>query len=192
MVEKTKQLKKHDTYAGEIDINDFSTWQPNKARINKYAEADDLKNILDMKEKQKKEMNNYFSMTFDELRGIGAISNTDGRPVSTLTNEKWQKEFAIRKLFVTPSRNNKMQGKYSRGSEIWNAERDGNYDGYTNWQSYCRYINDILSNIKAGQVDYCYYIYQIMDLLKFHCNDLRTRYCDGYWEVWLDANKNRL
>ena len=79
-----------------------------------------------------------------------------------------------------------MKGKYSKESGIWNEETNGTYHGLTNWQSYCSYINDVLRNIRKGQVDYCYYIYQILDLLKFHYSDLKTKYCDGYWEVWLE------
>lgn len=178
--------KNHNTYAGEIDIADFSTCSPNKKRINKYVEADNLEKSISEKGLNRKEMKKYQSMTLEELREMKLVSNTNGRPSSTLTDEKWQKEFNIRKLFVKPSPLKKMQGKYSKESGMWNEETQGEYDGVTNWQSYCSYINDILSNIRAGQVDYCYYIYQIMDLLKFHHNDLRTKYCDGYWKVWLE------
>lgn len=183
---KTSYTQNHNTFAGEIDIDDFSTETPNKKRINKYIEADNLEKTIIKKERQKKEMKNYQSMTLEELREMKLVSNTNGRPSSTLTDDKWQKEFNIRKLFVTPTNLKKMQGKYSKESGVWNVETQGEYHGITNWQSYCSYINDILSNIRVGQVDYCYYIYQIMDLLKFHYNDLRTKYCDGYWEVWLE------
>ena len=118
------------------------------------------------------------------------ISNTNGRPISTLTDEKWQKEFNVRKLFVKPySKKVKRLGQLRRDSQetgYWNEETMGTYHGATNWQEYCSFINDVLRNIRAGQVDYLYYIYQITDLLKFHYDDLRTRYCDGYWEVWLE------
>lgn len=182
----TVTSKNHNTYAGEIDINDFSTETPNKKRINKYVEADSFEKTIIEKEQQKKKMKKYQSMTLEELREMKLISNTNGRPSSTLTDEKWQKELNIRKLFVNPTILKKMQGKYSKESGMWNEETQREYDGVTNWQSYCSYINDILSNIRAGQEDYCYYIYQIMDLLKFHYNDLRTKYCEGYWKVWLE------
>lgn len=128
-------------------------------------------------------------MTLEELREEKTILNTNGRPSSTLTNEKWQKEFEAQKLSVTPykdGKTKKLSGKYSRESGKWNSETKSTYWGCTNWQSYSSFINDILSNIRAGQVDYCYYSYQIFDLAKFHYDDLRTRYCDGYWEVWLE------
>lgn len=127
-------------------------------------------------------------MTPEELKSKKILSHTDGRPSSTLTDEQWQKEFTIRKLFITPykrGKSKKFSSKYVREKETWREETQRTYEGYTNWQSYSAFINDILSNIRAGQVDYCYYIYQISDLVRFHYNDLRTKYCDGYWEVWL-------
>ena len=182
----TTTLKNHNTFSGDIDIEDFSTSSPNKKRINKYRDADNLEKLIKEKGEKNKEMKKYQSMTLEELRKMRLISNTNGRPTSTLTDEKWQKEFEVRKLFIKPSVHDRMRGKYSKESEYWNEDTMGSYCGVTNWQSYCRYINDILSNIRAGQVDYTYYIYQIMDLLKFHYNDLKTKYCDGYWAVWLE------
>ena len=110
------------------------------------------------------------------------------RPEPNLTNKEWQEELAIRKLYITPYNKNisKLGGKYSRGSNSWNPGTDGEYHGTTNWQQYCTYINSVLSTIRSGEHDYCYYKYQIMDLLKFHYDTLRTKYCDGYWEVWLE------
>lgn len=190
MITKPNYTQNHNTFAGEIDINDFSTFSPSKKRINKYIEADSLEKTIIEKEIQKNEMKKYQSITLEELREMKLVSNTNGRPSSTLTDEKWQKEFNIRKLFVKPvNKSVKRFGQKNSFSEetgYWNEETMGTYHGATNWQEYCSFINDVLSNIRAGQVDYIYFIYQIMDLLKFHYNDLRTKYCDGYWEVWLD------
>lgn len=124
----------------------------------------------------------------EKLRERRIISNTNGRPSSSMTDEKWQKEFEIQKQFVTPSEPNTryMKGPYSTDTGVWNEETHGTYHGPTNWQEYCSYINDILRNIRNGETDYCYYLFQILDLLKFHYEDLKTKYCDGYWEVWLD------
>ena len=41
-------------------------------------------------------------MTLEELRELRLISNTNGRPTSSMTDEKWQKEFNLRKIFITP------------------------------------------------------------------------------------------
>lgn len=190
MKDTTITRTKHNRFAGEIDINDFSTFSPNKKRINTYVEADNFENIIIKKEQQKNEMKKYQRYTLEELREMNLVSNTNGRPSSTLTDEKWQKEFNIRKLFVKPvDKSIKRFGQKNSFSEetgYWNEETMGTYHGATNWQDYCSFINDVLSNIRAGQVDYIYFIYQIMDLLKFHYDDLRTKYCDGYWEVWLE------
>lgn len=190
MITKPNYTQNHNRFAGEIDINDFSTFSPSKKRINKYIEADSLEKTIIEKERQKNEMKKYQSITLEELREMKLVSNTNGRPSSTLTDEKWQKEFNIRKLFVKPvNKSVKRFGQKNSFSEetgYWNEETMSTYHGATNWQEYCSFINDVLSNIRAGQVDYIYFIYQIMDLLKFHYNDLRTKYCDGYWEVWLD------
>lgn len=136
-----------------------------------------------------KKNNNHKDMALEELRELKLISNTDGRPSSALTEERWQKEFELRKLFVVPyGKSTKLLGgKHSKEPGIWAEETNGQYDGQTNWQSYCSYINDVLRNIRRGQTDYCYYIYQIMDLARFHPDNLKTKYCDSYWEVWLEA-----
>ena len=187
MTENTILTKKHNTFTGEIDIEDFSTFFPNKERINKCEAANKFQKELYAKKEQEKK---YKTMTLEELREMKIISNTNGRPSSTLTDEKWQKEFNVRKFFVKPvNKDIKRFGQkntMSKETGYWNEETMGTYYGATNWQEYCSYINDILKNIRVGQIDYCYYIYQILDLLKFHYDNLRTKYCDGYWEVWLE------
>ncbi len=124
-------------------------------------------------------------MTLEQLRAAKQISNTNGRPAFHLTDEKWQKEFAIRKSFLQPYDKN-IKNLNGKESGTWNEESRGSYYGCTNWQSYCSYINDILNNIHQGGTDYCFFIYQVMELAKFHFNDLKTKYRDGYWEVWLE------
>lgn len=178
----------HTRFGGEISIEDFNTNSPYKKRINNQIAANNLQTELANKKDIRKEEEKYKNMTLEELREMRIISNTNGRPSSTLTNEKWQKEFSVRKLFITPypKEVKKLKGQYSKESGMWNEETQGTYYGCTSWQSYCSYINDILNNIRSGQVDYCYYIFQILDLIKFHYEDLRTKYCDGYWEVWLE------
>lgn len=172
----------HKTFGGKVDLEDFNTNFPNKKRISNQ--------IKDIKESnQRKEQQKYKHMTLEELREMHIVSNTNGRPSSTLTDEKWQKEFNVRKAFVKPYGKNisKLTGRYSKESGMWNEETQGTYHGKTNWQEYCSFINDVLKNIRSGQIDYCYFIYQIEELLKFHFDTLKTRYRDGYWEVWLEG-----
>lgn len=184
MTEVQITKRNHNNFAGIIDVDDFSTFLPNKKRTKNYASADHLKKEF----AEKRKLEELKHMTLEELREMKLVSNSNGRPTSTLTDEKWQKEFQVRKLFVKPvgKKVTKLSGKHSRESGMWNSELNGEYLGTTNWQDYCCYMNDVLRNIRAGQVDYCYFIYQITTLLKFHYNNLRTRYRDGYWEVWLE------
>ena len=178
--------KPHNTFSGEIDIEDFSTFSPNKKRINKYVETDNLQKHVEEKINNKKMEEKYKTMNLEDLKNLEFISRKNGTPSDSYTNEKWQKEFKIMKLLTRPTKLLKMSGKHTRESGFWNEETMGTYYGATNWQDYCRYINDVLSNIRANQIDYCYFFYQIADLLKFHKDELRTNYCDGYWEVWLE------
>lgn len=157
----TEQLDKSQKHKGlppifmeVIDIEDFNTEHPNSSRIKK------LFNVLKLSE-QNKEIKKYKGMTMDDLRKNKIISNTDGKPSPSLTDEKWQKEFNIRKMFINTF-------------EICNGDKDHRI-----------YINDVLKNIRHGQVDYCYFIYQIMELAKVYPETLKTKYQDGYWEVWL-------
>ena len=186
---RTKNYEEnYSTFSGEIQIEDFNTYSPNKKRISNQIEAINFSETIKKKQVKKDKEEKYKNMTLEELKEMRIISNTNGRPDSNMTDERWQKEFNVRKLFITPNdkKHKRMGGKFSRESGTWNEEKDGEYLGMTNYQEYCSYINDVLKNIRAGQIDYCYFIYHIMDLLKFHYDDLRTKYCDGYWEVWLE------
>lgn len=186
-------IANHSAFGGNIEIEDFNTSSPNKRRISNQMEAVHFQETLEKRKHKTEKEKKYKSMNLKELRKMRLISNTDGRPSEHLTDETWQKEFELRKLFITPysSKTKKLGGRFSRESTNRSEDNPHTYDGCTNWQSYCSFINDILYNIRGGQVDYCYYIYQIMDLAKFHFHDLKTRYCDGYWEVWLDPAKRQ-
>lgn len=111
-----------------------------------------------------------------------------GRPEPGLTDKEWQEEFAIRKLYITPykSRIVKLTCRYARQSNLYDPDVGNEYHGPTKLIAFYP-----LSAIRSGERNYCYYKYQIMDLLKFHYDTLRTRYCDGYWEVWLERGGAR-
>lgn len=175
---KNNYSVKHDTYSGEISVEDFNTYSPNKKRIINQHEADILTNKLKGKSQKMK------NMSLEELKELRLISNTEGRPTDSMTDALWQKEFELRKCFIKPAVTKKMSGKFSKESGYWNDETMGTYHGSTNYQEYCSFINDILSEIRSNHRDYCYFMYQVLDLVKFE-PELKTKYCDGYWEVWL-------
>lgn len=123
-------------------------------------------------------------MNLLKINDIKPLRKNLRKPSPDLTDKEWQSEFEIIKLYTTPYKcRNRMGGRYSResGKEYFDKE----YDGISNYQSYCSFINSILKVIRNGEIDYCFFKYQICDLLKFHPN-LKTKYRDGYFEVWLD------
>lgn len=79
-----------------------------------------------------------------------------------MTNDEWQRAFAILKACNKPVKVRKM----SVGSAAYN----GTFDGETNWHSYVQYINSVLKVIRSGETDYCYFICQIKDLLLYEPN----------------------
>lgn len=176
-----------NSYSGIIDIEDFSTEIPNKSRINKYQDANNLRSKCESLKKFQENKEKLMEYTLEELREMKLISNTNGRPSSTLTDEKWQREFEIYRCLTEPTDQERLGGKYSREVGMRNDASEIEYKGATNWQQYCAFINDVLLSLKSGMHDYCYYIYQIQELLRFFPTMLRSKYCDGYWEVWLDA-----
>ena len=131
------------------------------------------------------------SFTLEELLEMKLISNTNGRPPSYLTNEKWQKEFELRKTFLTPHPSNvkSLSSRYCQDNRIVNSEENPYY-GATNYQTYCLFINDVIKELRKGNVDYCYFIYQIEELYRFFPN-LKTLFIENgrYWQVWLDRAK---
>lgn len=182
----SKKSHSYTQFGGILTYEDFNTYTPNRNRIKNQMDAIhfgcELKN-------QKKKTEKYKNTTLEDLRRMRLISNTDGRPSGSLTNAMWQKELSIRKLFIAPYKDGqtkKLCGRLAEETGSCHEQSQSRYDGCTTWQTYCTFINDVLKNIRAGQIDYCYYMYQILDLLKFHYEDLRTRYRDGYWEVWLE------
>lgn len=126
-------------------------------------------------------------MNLTELKEAIPTRINYGRPSPNLTDQKWQEQFNLMKLYVKPyvRKRNSMPGlhRYESGKEYSNME----YCGATNYQTYCTFMNDMLKNLKSGSKDYAYFGYQIRDLLRFHYDTLRTKYCDGYWQVWLEG-----
>lgn len=90
-------------------------------------------------------------------------SNTK-RPPKGYTNEQWQSDFIAIKSEV----------QKSRASFI--------YDSYYQVipdRSYSDFINDILDIIRTGGTDYCFYVYQIADLLQYEYDDLCVDWIEG-------------
>ena len=91
------------------------------------------------------------------------------RPPNEYTNQEWQSDFEILKQTVTPAPENRM-------TVVPDTSSYGSYHGKTQYQNYCSFINNILKNIRRGEIDYCYYIYQIADLLKYEKERLEVQW----------------
>lgn len=111
-----------------------------------------------------------------------------GRPRLDWTDKKWHQYFHALKRTVSPIQDKQIRRLPVTPVRLNTGEQ---YKGETAYQSYCNFINDVLATIRSGEVDYCYFIYQIADLLLFE-PELRTKLCCEdrlcpYFEVWLDT-----
>lgn len=113
-------------------------------------------------------------------------SLTSARPSDLMTNQEWQQKFELLKHMTRGRDSVRKFGTEETGR--WMEELHGTYYGATNWQQYCAFINDILARIRKGYLEYCYYSYQIADLLQCENAKLKTKYCprEQYWIVWLE------
>ena len=88
------------------------------------------------------------------------ISDIYKKPPKDYTSRQWQSDFEEIKSKVKPAQDRLMRSM--RDSPSY-----GSYHGKTQYQQYCSFINNILKSIRRGEIDYCFYIYQIQDLLKY-------------------------
>lgn len=108
------------------------------------------------------------------------------RPSTKMTNSQWQQKFQIMKVNTIPSKEKKLISCV--GSSRDYGLTGGDYQE-TAYVRYKQYINDVLRTIRMGHEDYCYFTYQIKELLRFEHERLKTRYIpsDQLWIVWLDG-----
>ena len=98
-----------------------------------------------------------------------------------MTDEEWQNIFQSLRSSTLPSPDSRMMKP--TGSIGYSA-----YKGQTSYQQYCSWINDVLLVLRSGGTDYCYYYYQLADLLRFEKYRLRSSYQpeEQFWIVWLE------
>lgn len=124
-------------------------------------------------------------MKIEDLR---RILSGGGKLGSDISDTQWQEYFNFMKLTITQSRDRNI--RHSCGSVIIGGCTDDKqfaYRGETQWGAYRNFINDVLKTIRAGKCDYCYYTYQIADLLKYEHDKLITQWLPEYgcFQVWL-------
>ena len=119
---------------------------------------------------------------------ISLLGRQDKKP-KVINDKEWQQMFSLLKLTTPASKDKrfknttssiKINGRYQQEKEE------------TQWRYYIQYINSVLSNIRNGEHDVCFFSYQIKDLLRFENARLKTKLIndDGfiYFDVWLDKD----
>lgn len=129
-------------------------------------------------------MNNYIDYFADPHAG---------RPRLDWDNSRWNIYFVALKAKITPISDPKLRKLPVTQCRLQSGEE---YKGETSYQQYCSFINDVLTSIRMGETDYCYYIYQIADLLRFEPT-LEVRLCCEdrlcpYFMVWLPERRKKL
>jgi hypothetical protein len=101
-----------------------------------------------------------------------------------LSNDEWQIIFSYMKSINVPTTEKKLKRHNAKPIVVmrrWSlSDNDGNFDTLDN--TYVKFINDVLGQLRKGKIDYCYYIYQISDLLRF-IPDLNAELKDGIFYV---------
>lgn len=110
---------------------------------------------------------------------MNAISRASDIP-QDYTDNQFQNDLLIFKELTVPSSYNLMPVVSER------LPKYEIYHGQTQYQCYCKFINDVLRCVRKHQVDYCYFIYQIKELLKYE-PDLQAKYLEelNCFKVWL-------
>ena len=111
-------------------------------------------------------------------------------PNPLMTDKQWQEYFNVMKLSIQQSKDRRMKAPPS--PIIVNhyiSDSQSPYCGETQYTKYRNYINSVLSAIRKGECDYCYFTYQIADLLKYEHDNLKTLWLPEYgcFRVWLDV-----
>lgn len=122
------------------------------------------------------------------------INCVNGKLDANTTNEQWQEYFAIMKQTIKQGREKRMKSCVAKIMvNGYSIDIFSHYDGETSYTSYCQFINGILRTIRGNSSnapahDYCFYVYQIADLLRFEHDKLNViwRQEDKCFEVWLD------
>lgn len=103
---------------------------------------------------------------------MSMISSKTRKPPENYTDEQWQSDFQKLRNEIRPSALREMP-------TVPETIKEGQvYHGKTEYQCYCDFINDILLNIRDGNTDYCFYIYQIADLLKYEHDRLQATWSE--------------
>lgn len=128
-------------------------------------------------------------MKLEELKQLNKQPLSDNTKAETLTkslhmtNYDFQQQLKLMKLLnqeTIARRINSPTTPYVVGKHYFTLSNENEETGNT---YYIKFINDVLKNIRKGEIEYCYYIGQVRELLRF-IPDLKVRLGDFYFEVW--------
>lgn len=122
--------------------------------------------------------------TLSDLKNIElSTAYKTAHPPEDMTNEIWQECFNRIAPLVEPSKEHWLNTVNTP------VAKDSKIDNYKITPEYRQFINSVLYSIRQGECDHCFYIYQIVDLLKFEPK-LKTTWISEYqcFEVWLELS----
>lgn len=94
-------------------------------------------------------------------------------PFEDMTDEDWQIEFAELKRTVPYSGRSTMPSTMGKPRSRQLCVTDNIIDRYS------VFINEALKAVRSAQVDFCYHVYQVVDLLRYE-PDLLSEYLPEY------------
>lgn len=112
------------------------------------------------------------------------VTLTTKTPPSDYTDAQWQLDYYEIKSILHQQESNSKKITTTQGFPI-----DIPQNGKTNQQYYYSFLIDTLSELKSGHKAYCYFVYQIVDLLRLDQN-VHAKFipCGGYFSLSLLAS----
>ena len=104
---------------------------------------------------------------------------SNGEPRGNMTDSQWEKCFNQLRKMTRQSRHKNIVcrddlNKYF--SKLYNNQELSD----PSLERYSQFINGILKSIRGGKEDYCFYVYQVADLLQFEHEHLKVRWMPAY------------
>ena len=115
------------------------------------------------------------------------LKENNSRTLKTLTDDEWQECLHILRTITPTTTEKRLKRKLGRVVLGKNWTLSGGEE-FSLDKYYTQFINDVLKVIRSGEIDYCFYTYQIAELLRFEPNlQARLTHDDcSHFEVWLN------
>ena len=115
------------------------------------------------------------------------LKENNSKTLKTLTDNEWQECLDLLRTITPTTIEKRLKRKLGRVviGRNWTLS-GGESDSLDTY--YITFINSVLKSIRSGETDYCFYTYQIAELLRFEPK-LQARLIHNdcsHFEVWLD------